>query len=154
MRLLRRVARKPTFVHQRGQQALVGAVANASTNWGACYQKAGEICGARGYAVFARSDEPTFSAHTSAHANNPGGAAMYSAATSSNRMMVVQCKSQLLPTVSFLSSGRAHEPDPRLARQLNGRAPGMPRLHGLVGFLVQLLRETVLVGHGNAHLGE
>jgi hypothetical protein len=30
---------------------LVGAVANASTSWGQCYQKAGEICGPRGYNI-------------------------------------------------------------------------------------------------------
>ena len=72
---------------------IVGSIANASTNWGTCYQKAGEICGARGYTVLARSDEPTFAAHASAHADRNMGAAHYSAATSSNRMMVVQCKS-------------------------------------------------------------
>jgi hypothetical protein len=62
---------------------IVGSIANAQTSWGTCFQKAGEICGARGYAVLARSDEPTFSAMASQY-----GA---SAATSNNRMMIVRC---------------------------------------------------------------
>ena len=40
---------------------IVGAIANSSTSWGTCYQKAGEICGAKGYNVLTKSDEPTFS---------------------------------------------------------------------------------------------
>ena len=71
---------------------LVGSIANASTNWGTCYTKAGEICGAKGYTVLARSDEPTFAAHASAYRDKSMGSAAYSASTSSNRMMVVQCK--------------------------------------------------------------
>jgi hypothetical protein len=37
---------------------LVGAVANSATSWGTCFQRAGDICGARGYTVLVRSDEP------------------------------------------------------------------------------------------------
>jgi hypothetical protein len=71
---------------------LVGSIANAATSWGTCYQKAGDICGTKGYNVLARSDEPTFAAHASAYANTSAGSAHYSAATSANRMMVIQCK--------------------------------------------------------------
>lgn len=71
---------------------LVGAIANSSTSWGTCYQKAGEICGAKGYSVLTKSDEPTFSAIGGAYVDRNSGSAGYSAATSNNRMMVVQCK--------------------------------------------------------------
>lgn len=56
----------------------------AMLDWGACYEKAGEICGARGYEVFSKSDskgatyfENQFSAY--------GGTAIY-------RNMVIACK--------------------------------------------------------------
>lgn len=71
---------------------IVGAIANSSTSWGTCYQKAGEICGAKGYNVLTKSDEPTFSAIGGAYVDRTSGSAGYSAATSNNRMMVVQCK--------------------------------------------------------------
>src|SRR6516225_2604940 len=57
---------------------IVGSIANANTNWGTCFQRAGEICGARGYTVLARSDEPGFTAHVSQY----GGFAN----TTNNRM--------------------------------------------------------------------
>ena len=62
---------------------IVGSIANANTNWGTCFQRAGEICGARGYTVLARSDEPGFTAHVSQY----GGFAN----TTNNRMMIVRC---------------------------------------------------------------
>ena len=68
---------------------LVGSIANASTSWGTCFQKAGDLCGARGYTVLTRSDEPTFSALASQY-----GA---SASTSSNRMMIVRCNGTAPP---------------------------------------------------------
>lgn len=71
---------------------IVGAIANASTSWGTCYQKAGEICGARGYTVVAKSDEAHFSSVAGAYADRTGGSAGFSAATSNNRMMMIQCK--------------------------------------------------------------
>jgi hypothetical protein len=75
---------------------LVGSIANASTNWGTCYQKAGEICGTKGYIVLTRSDEPTFAAHAAGYGYGDSSrvSAHYgaSAATSRNRMMIVQCK--------------------------------------------------------------
>jgi hypothetical protein len=70
----------------------VGSIANASTSWGTCFQKAGETCGTKGYKVLARSDEPTFAAHGGAYANSTVASAGYSATTSANRMMIVQCK--------------------------------------------------------------
>src|SRR6516164_9798459 len=36
---------------------IVGAVANASTSWGQCYQRAGEICGAAGYDIIQQVGE-------------------------------------------------------------------------------------------------
>jgi hypothetical protein len=63
---------------------LVGSVAAASTNWGTCYQKAGEVCGARGFDILEKSGETgsTFIADRYAAA---GG-------TTQNRMMIVKCK--------------------------------------------------------------
>lgn len=60
-----------------------GALTGALTNWGTCFQRAGEICGTRGYAVLQRSDEPGFSAAV----NQYGGYA----GTTTNRMMIVRC---------------------------------------------------------------
>jgi len=39
-----------------------GGLVGHMTNWGTCYQRAGELRGTRGYAVLARSDEPGFAA--------------------------------------------------------------------------------------------
>jgi hypothetical protein len=54
------------------------------TNWGTCFQKAGDICQARGYTILTRSDEPGFAAVADRY-----GAA---AGTTTNRMMIIQCK--------------------------------------------------------------
>lgn len=62
---------------------VVGAIATSSTNWGTCFQKAGEICGARGYTVLHRSDEPGFAAHVGQYGGH--------ASTTNNRMMIVRC---------------------------------------------------------------
>jgi hypothetical protein len=63
---------------------LVGAIAQAQTSWGTCYEKAGELCGARGYIVLAKSDEPGFTAQ----ANRYGAFAN----TTNQRMLIVRCK--------------------------------------------------------------
>jgi hypothetical protein len=63
---------------------IVGAVANASTSWGQCYQKAGELCGARGYTILQQVGE----AGAYGQVSQGGGFA----STTNNRMMVVQCK--------------------------------------------------------------
>ena len=44
---------------------IVGAVAQAQTSWGTCFEKAGELCGARGYTVLTKSDEPGFTVQAS-----------------------------------------------------------------------------------------
>jgi hypothetical protein len=59
-----------------------GAFGNM-THWGTCFQRAGEICGARGYTVLTRSDEPGFSAAVGQYGGYAG--------TTTNRMMIVQC---------------------------------------------------------------
>lgn len=64
---------------------IIGGIAAASTNWGTCYQKAGELCGERGFVVLERSDERGFSATVTQY----GGGAN----TTANRSMVIQCKS-------------------------------------------------------------
>lgn len=62
---------------------IVGAIANANTNWGTCMKQAGDTCGPRGYRVLARSDEPGFQAA----AGQYGGFAN----STNNRMMIVEC---------------------------------------------------------------
>jgi hypothetical protein len=68
---------------------IVGPVAVANTNWGTCFQKADEICGAGGYTVFTRSDEPGLTALVSQY----GGFAN----TANNRMMIVRCNEGGVP---------------------------------------------------------
>lgn len=71
---------------------LVGSIANASTSWGTCFEAAGKQCGARGYTVLQRSDEPGFAAAV----NQYGGFAN----TTNNRMMIVRCNGPDLPQQS------------------------------------------------------
>ena len=53
-------------------------------SWGQCYQKAGELCGARGYEVLERVGEQGAIASASQYGAN--------ASTTNNRMMIVRCK--------------------------------------------------------------
>ncbi len=69
---------------------LVGAVANASTSWGQCYQKAGELCGARGYDILQQVGE----GQVYGQATQGGGFV----STTNNRMMVVKCKGDQPPS--------------------------------------------------------
>jgi hypothetical protein len=63
---------------------IVGAVANASTSWGQCYQRAGEICGAAGYDIIQQIGE----GGVYGQAGQGGGFV----STTNNRTMVVKCK--------------------------------------------------------------
>jgi hypothetical protein len=65
---------------------IVGAVANASTSWGQCYERAGEICGAAGYDIVQQVGE----GGVYGQAAQGGGFV----STTKNRMMVVKCKGQ------------------------------------------------------------
>jgi len=69
-----------------------GGVLGAMTNWGTCFQKAGEICGASGYTVLQRSDEPGF---TMAVGQYGGGAS-----STANRMMIVRCNTVAAPVTA------------------------------------------------------
>ena len=53
-------------------------------NWGMCYEKAGEICGSKGYVVLEKTGEQG----AMAAANPQGGFAT----TTHSRSMVIQCK--------------------------------------------------------------
>lgn len=53
-------------------------------NWGMCYEKAGELCGARGYDVLEKSGEQGFVAG--------GGSGGFGAGSTFNRSMIVRCK--------------------------------------------------------------
>jgi len=63
---------------------LVGAIANASTSWGQCYQKAGELCGAQGYDILQQVGE----GGVYGQAGQGGGFV----SSTNNRMMIVKCK--------------------------------------------------------------
>jgi hypothetical protein len=63
---------------------IVGAVANASTSWAQCYEKAGELCGAAGYDIIQQVGE--------SGAYGQGGRDGGFVSTTQNRMMVVKCK--------------------------------------------------------------
>ena len=63
---------------------LVGAVANASTSWAQCYQRAGELCGQGGYDILQQVGE----GGAYAQVGQGGGFA----STTNNRMMIVRCK--------------------------------------------------------------
>jgi hypothetical protein len=65
---------------------IVGQVAAASTSWGQCYEKAGELCGATGYDIIQQVGEN--GAYGQA-GNNVGFVS-----TTNNRTMVVKCKGQ------------------------------------------------------------
>jgi hypothetical protein len=63
---------------------VVGAVAQAQTSWGTCFEKAGELCGTRGYTVLTKSDQPGFTVQASQY----GGFAN----STNQRMLIVRCK--------------------------------------------------------------
>lgn len=65
---------------------IVGAIAHAQTSWGTCYQKAGEICGARGFTVLEKVGETGERVTVSRYGGD--------ATTTNNRVMVIQCKGQ------------------------------------------------------------
>jgi len=56
----------------------------AARNWGMCYEKAGEICGTKGYVVVNKSGDQG----AIASANQYGGFA----GTITSRTMIIQCK--------------------------------------------------------------
>ncbi|MBO0765697.1 MAG: hypothetical protein J2P50_14070 [Hyphomicrobiaceae bacterium] len=58
-------------------------------SWNQCLERAGEICGARGYDILTKSEETGVLGGSSY--NQYGGGA--SVSTSKNRSMVVRCKS-------------------------------------------------------------
>jgi len=63
---------------------LVGQLADASTSWNQCYERAGEICGAAGYDILDRTGET----------GSYGQAGQYGGfvSTTNNRSMVIKCK--------------------------------------------------------------
>jgi hypothetical protein len=65
---------------------IVGAVANASTSWGECYEKAGELCGTAGYDIIQQTGE--------GGVYGQGGRGGGFVSTTNNRMMMVKCKGQ------------------------------------------------------------
>jgi hypothetical protein len=91
---------KPTYTADGGQGhvisctpgwtgGLIGAVANASTSWGQCYERAGELCGPRGYDILQQVGEE------GAYAQGGRGGGF--ASTTNNRMMIVKCKGEGTP---------------------------------------------------------
>jgi hypothetical protein len=77
---------------------LIGAVANASTSWGQCYERAGELCGPRGYDILQQVGE----GGAYAQGGRDGGFA----STTNNRMMIVKCKGEAAPMASSQAEQR------------------------------------------------
>src|SRR5262245_36811369 len=75
---------------------IVGAVANASTSWGQCYERAGEICAAYGYDIIQQVGEGGVYGQ-SGYGQSGGGGFV---STTNNRMMVVKCKDPSAPTTA------------------------------------------------------
>jgi hypothetical protein len=65
---------------------IVGQVASASTSWGTCYQKAGELCGAAGYDIIQQVGE--------GGVYGQGGGSGGFVSSTNNRTMIVKCKGQ------------------------------------------------------------
>jgi hypothetical protein len=57
-------------------------------SWNQCFERAGEICGARGYDILSKSDETGVLGGSSYNQYGGGG----SISTSKNRSMVMACK--------------------------------------------------------------
>jgi hypothetical protein len=72
-----------------GLAASSGAVANASTSWGQCYERAGELCGTAGYDIIQQVGE------NGVYGQGSQGGGFVS--STNNRMMVVKCKGQAQP---------------------------------------------------------
>ncbi|MNT24465.1 hypothetical protein D3C72_1599390 [compost metagenome] len=68
-----------------GQEAYSIGCSGGALSWGACYEKAGELCGAKGYNILSRNGEGGFAAG--------GGNGSFFAGTTSSRSMVISCKS-------------------------------------------------------------
>ena len=63
---------------------IIGAVANASTSWATCYEKAGELCGPAGYDIISQNGE----SGVYGQGGNGGGFV----STTNNRSMIIKCK--------------------------------------------------------------
>ena len=65
---------------------IIGQIASASTSWGQCYEKAGELCGPAGYDIIQQVGE--------GGAYGQGGQGGGFVSTTNNRTMIVKCKDQ------------------------------------------------------------
>jgi hypothetical protein len=65
---------------------IVGQIADSSTSWGTCYEKAGELCGPAGYDILEKTGE--------AGVYGQGGGNGGFVSTKNNRSMIVKCKGQ------------------------------------------------------------
>jgi len=66
---------------------IIGQVASASTSWGQCYEKAGELCGAAGYDIVQQVGEGGVYGQV-------GGQNSGFVSSTNNRTMIVKCKGQ------------------------------------------------------------
>ena len=73
---------------QDGKEGFVLNCSGTARNWGMCMEKAGELCGTRGYEVLSRDGEQGFLAGGSASGNS----ASVGASSLHYRTMVVRCK--------------------------------------------------------------
>jgi hypothetical protein len=86
---------------------VVGAIASASTSWGECYERAGEICGAAGYDIIDRAGESGMYAQ----GDRGGGFA----SSTNNRMMTIKCKNSAAANAAPTQPANATPIPPRSA---------------------------------------
>ena len=65
---------------------IIGQIADSSTSWNQCYEKAGELCGAAGYDIIQQIGE--------GGVYGQGGRSGGFVSTKNNRSMIVKCKGQ------------------------------------------------------------
>ena len=73
----------PTYMPD-GKQGYALNCSGAARNWGMCFEKAGELCGSKGYEVVGRDGEPL--------AAVGGSYQGFAGAASFSRSMLVKCK--------------------------------------------------------------
>ncbi|MEQ1790347.1 MAG: hypothetical protein ABL857_07880, partial [Rickettsiales bacterium] len=74
-----------------GESGYVLNCSGIKRNWGACYEKAGDICGKVGYEVI----EVTGEAGTQTAVQSSSGLSTATTTTTYNRVMVMKCKAPI-----------------------------------------------------------
>lgn len=77
---------------QDGEPGFALNCSGTARSWDDCYEKAGKLCGTRGYTIIDRNTEHNSTATGYASANNFYGSSQFYGSTYQNRTMVIKCK--------------------------------------------------------------